>query len=85
MPPLGLGTATHQLRGLAHVKRAEKHTHAATRAAAGWYQANDALQKLVQAYHVTKHEVAKLAAALEEEERSEPQLRTFVNWGRPPE
>jgi hypothetical protein len=34
---------------------------------------------------VKKHEVAKLAAALEEEEQSEPQLRTFVNWGRPPE
>jgi hypothetical protein len=62
------------------IVEAEQRREKFSRITSGWYQANDALQKLVQAYHVKKHEVAKLAAALEEEERREPQLRTFELW-----
>jgi hypothetical protein len=62
------------------IVEAEQRRDKFSRITSGWYQANEALQKLVQACHAKKHEVAKLAAALEEEERREPRPRTFELW-----
>jgi hypothetical protein len=62
------------------IVEAEQRREKFRRVTSGWYQANEVLQKLVQAYHVKKHEVAKLAAALEEEQRREQQPRTFELW-----
>ncbi len=62
------------------IVEAEQRRELFSRITSGWVQANEALQKLVQAYHAKKHEVAKLAAALEEEERREPQPRMFELW-----